>query len=684
MEHALGETNYFSFIFIRSCYQRTQKPNGVSTKDARVGTHSDTDQAPRYGRTPTAEFLGWEMVLDRPDEHRRCGDRFRCRGSDQFHESPRGGAHRLVAGGGRRPADRGSLSAHRRDDRPAHRVAPRRGETREERPAHRHDGRTLPIEDSISPMTDEAGRRTGTVVVFHSIDERKRAEEALRRSEEQLQALFNQAAVGIAQLDLKGHFVLVNQRYCEIVGRPVAEIMASRLHDLIYPEDRPRTEAAFHEVAEGGADALIEKHHVRRDGSTVWTSENISIVRDSAGLPRSVVTICQDVSDRRRAEEALRRSEERLKITYERAPVGIFEVDLEGRFLPGQRGYCEVLGYSHEELLALCFQDVTHPDDLQADAALYARLLAGEIPSCRLENRCVRKDGQIVWVELTGCLIPAWGEGSAFGIGFAQDITDRKRAEEGLRQAHAELERRVEERHRRAGGVQRRPAGRDRRAHAGGGGAEAGQPGPPGDSSGHRRWPSSPSTPQAASRSGTPPPSGPSAGSNGRSWAGRCRPSPRTCGRSSPWGSPPSLRGEVHAGHETRRLRKDGSAITVSLWTAPLYDARGEPCGRMGVVEDITGRRRAEEAHGPAAADRHRPGGGAAPDRPRAARPDGAAPRRAHARAGGDRGAHPEPGRRGRGPTGCTTSPTGSGRRSTASPWSCAPRRWTTGACRRR
>src|SRR3954465_3603234 len=65
----------------------------------------------------------------------------------------------------------------------------------------RRDGRTLPIEDSISPIADEGGQRSGTVVVFHSIDERRRAEEALRRSEEQLQALFNQVAVGIAQLD---------------------------------------------------------------------------------------------------------------------------------------------------------------------------------------------------------------------------------------------------------------------------------------------------------------------------------------------------------------------------------------------------------------------------------------------------------------------------------------------------
>ncbi|MBV8605983.1 MAG: PAS domain S-box protein [Singulisphaera sp.] len=459
----------------------------------------------------------------------------------------------------------------------------------------RHDGRTLPIEDSISPMTDEAGRRTGTVVVFHSIDERRRAEEALRRSEEQLQALFNQVAVGIAQLGLKGHFVLVNQRYSEIVGRPVAEIMATRLHDLIDPEDRPRTEAAFREVAEGGADVLIEKRHVRRDGSTVWTSENISLVRDSAGLPRSVVTICQDVSDRRRAEEALRRSEERLKITYERAPVGIFEVDLEGRFLRVNGRYCEILGYSREELLALSLRDVTYPDDLKADSALYARLLAGESPSCRLENRCVRKGGQVVWVELTGCLIPERGEGSAFGIGFAQDITDRKRAEEGLRQAHVELERRVEERTAELGesnaALQAEIAERTRAEEE------------------LRRTNqalralirASPLAITALDSSGRVTLWNPAAertfGWTEREVMGRPLPTiPEDLRQEFAAGLAASLRGEVHAGHETRRIRKDGSAIAVSLWTAPLCDARGEPCGRLAVVEDITGRRRAEEA----------------------------------------------------------------------------------------
>ena len=120
---------------------------------------------------------------------------------------------------------------------------------------------------------------------------------------------------------------------------------------------------------------------------------------------------------------------------------------------------------------------------------------------------------------------------------------------------------------------------------------------------------------------------------------------------------------------------KDGSVIEVSLWTAPLYDARGEPCGRMGVIEDITERKRAEEArHGPAAADRHGPGGGAAADRPRAARPDGPAPRGAEARAGGARwSTSTNPDAAEAAAAAARPRPAGSARTCTGSPWSCGP-----------
>ena len=220
-------------------------------------------------------------------------------------------------------------------------------------------------------------------------------------------------------------------------------------------------------VARGGPNSLIEKRHVRQDDSTVWTSENISLVRDAAGLPRSIVTICQDITDRRRAEEELHRA----------------HVELERRV--------------RERTAELA----------EANAALQG------------------------------------------------EVVERTRADEELRRANQALRRLI---------------------HA------------------------SPLAIIALDGQGRVTIWNPAAermfGWGDRDVLGRPLPSSRrTCERSSLRGwRPHSGEGSMRA--MRRCLKKDGSTIEVSLWTAPLDDARGEPCGRMGVIEDITDRKRAEEA----------------------------------------------------------------------------------------
>jgi PAS domain S-box-containing protein len=153
-----------------------------------------------------------------------------------------------------------------------------------------------------------------------------------------------------------------------------------------------------------------------------------------------------DVSERRRAEDALGASEERYRLTFEQAAVGISHVGLDGRWLRMNQKVCEITGYSPDEMLSLTAQDITHPDDLQLNLDLRAQLMAGEIKTFSMEKRYVRKDREFVWVNLTASLhCDASGAPSHF-IRVIQDIGDRKRAEDALRQAHAQLEGRVEER----------------------------------------------------------------------------------------------------------------------------------------------------------------------------------------------------------------------------------------------
>src|SRR3954453_22780126 len=144
--------------------------------------------------------------------------------------------------------------------------------------------------------------------------------------------------------------------------------------------------------------------------------------------------------DRRRAEDALRESEERFRGTFENASVGRADCDIQGRFLRVNQKLCEIVGYTREELLQKTWQDLTHPDDLAASLEQFLPLLRGEQPGYSLEKRCVRKDGSPVWIDLAVSLRRDAAGAPAYVISVLQDISGRKQLEEELNQAHARLE----------------------------------------------------------------------------------------------------------------------------------------------------------------------------------------------------------------------------------------------------
>ena len=152
------------------------------------------------------------------------------------------------------------------------------------------------------PIADASGQHlVGGVAI--DITERKRAEEALRASEERFRVIVDQATAGIAQVDLTGRFVLVNQRYCDIVGYPMAELLQKRMQDITHPDDLSRNVELFQRlVTEAGNDFLIEKRYIRKDGSEVWVSKSVSAACDTSGKPQYVIAVLLDVTDRKRAE----------------------------------------------------------------------------------------------------------------------------------------------------------------------------------------------------------------------------------------------------------------------------------------------------------------------------------------------------------------------------------------------
>jgi PAS domain S-box-containing protein len=128
-------------------------------------------------------------------------------------------------------------------------------------------------------------------------------------------------------------------------------------------------------------------------------------------------------------EERLRESEERFREAFDYAAIGKALVGLDGRWLKVNRALCDIVGYSEEELLGRTFQDITHPDDLDADLAHVRQMLAGEIRYYHMEKRYFRKDGHVVWILLSVGLVHDKERRPKYFIGQIQDITARKRAE---------------------------------------------------------------------------------------------------------------------------------------------------------------------------------------------------------------------------------------------------------------
>jgi two-component system, NtrC family, sensor kinase len=164
-----------------------------------------------------------------------------------------------------------------------------------------------------------------------------------------------------------------------------------------------------------------------------------------AALRQRVAQLEYAESDRYHAESALRRSEELFRATFEQAAVGIAYSTLTGRITHSNQRWCEIVGYNEDELLEINFQDITHPDDLDKDAALLDSLIAGELTHYCLEKRYIRKNRAIVWVTLNVSLMRSPSGEPRYVIGVIQDITERKQAETERRRAESQLKQKAQD-----------------------------------------------------------------------------------------------------------------------------------------------------------------------------------------------------------------------------------------------
>jgi PAS domain S-box-containing protein len=158
----------------------------------------------------------------------------------------------------------------------------------------------------------------------------------------------------------------------------------------------------------------------------------------------SKMAMIQDVTERKLSEMALRESEERFRSTFEQAAVGICHVAPDGRFIRVNEKLCDILGYTSADLLSRTFQEITHPDDLEADLDYVKQVLEGKIQSYSMEKRYIRDDGSHLWASLTVSLTREPDGSPKYFISVVEDISYRKEAQMAVRESEAQYRSLVE------------------------------------------------------------------------------------------------------------------------------------------------------------------------------------------------------------------------------------------------
>ncbi|HKY33213.1 MAG TPA: PAS domain S-box protein [Candidatus Polarisedimenticolia bacterium] len=301
-------------------------------------------------------------------------------------------------------------------------------------------GRTRHIYSTAMPIISPEGRVEQTLVMLQDISDLRvlrASEKALRASEQRFRSIFDDAAAGMATVAGDGRLAEVNRALCGLLGRDARDLAGKTLLDLTHPDDRAKVLELLEDpgAARDGSD--LELRYVAADGETVWGRTTASRITGLDGTSAGTILLVQDITTRKRAELALRRSEALQGAIAEMALDAIITMDGAGSVVEFNASAERMFGYSRAEAVGRRLSDLIVPPSHRErhDQGLARYLATGQavMVGRRVETTAVRADGTEFPVELAITRIPL-ADAPLF-TGFVRDLTERKHLETELRQA---------------------------------------------------------------------------------------------------------------------------------------------------------------------------------------------------------------------------------------------------------
>jgi len=274
--------------------------------------------------------------------------------------------------------------------------------------------------------------------IVRDISKQRTTEEALRESEEKYRQLLDHAPAGIFESDfIKRAFVNVNDVMCQYTGYSKDELLSLSPLDIMCEDSKKHFMERITKILSGEKVPETVEYKIRgKNGREFWVLLNTKLVYEN-GFPKGATAVVHDISERRLAEETIRKSEERYRLLVDHANDGIF-IAQQGRVKFPNPRTLQILGYSAEELSELPYMELIHPDDRPIVRRLKDMRVSNEENTSIYSVRVRTKAGKEIWAQISS--VPIYWEDKAATLNFVRDITSQKIAEDELRQTIDKLQ----------------------------------------------------------------------------------------------------------------------------------------------------------------------------------------------------------------------------------------------------